>query len=252
MRISNKNISENALEKEKRTMADQDELRENERRKTLKKELEAELEQRLAVERKKWEKHFTLDFSNSIFLTLMDEKADKREFILVSVREKNGVLGKALKVDLKYIVNLGKKMKLTFFPRISKIDYRTKPFFPHSPDQEEVTISPTFLLAENHAYIPDKIDPYNVELMGFLFVNYPKYGNFLEAVSGSVAGNLAVIEKLMQRNKEPYSRENHLMNWLFFFLSKDCRNISFQVFNMHPNWVPAYTKYLERFQSSLK
>jgi hypothetical protein len=84
-----------------------------------------------------------------------------------------------------------------------------------------------------------------VELTGFLFVNYPKYGNFLEAVSGSVVGNLAVIEKIMQRNKEAYSRENHLLNWLFFFLSKECQNFTFQIFNMHSNWVLSYTKYLE-------
>ena len=226
-------------------MDDKDELKEMERRKTLKKGIEDELEQRLADERKKWEKYFTLDFSNSFFLTLMDDNGDKRDFILVSMREKNGVLGKPLKVELKYLVNLANKRKLSFFPWIYKIDYRTKPFFPHAPNQDSVTVSPTFLLAENHDYVPDNIDPYNVELTGFLFVNYPKYGNFLEAVSGSVVGNLAVIEKIMQRNKEAYSRENHLLNWLFFFLSKECQNFTFQIFNMHSNWVLSYTKYLE-------
>lgn len=205
-------------------MDENDDLKEIERKKTLKTEVMNELKQRLTDEQKKWEKYFTLDFSNSFFLTLMDEKEDKKDFILVSMREKNGVLGKALKVDLKYLLNLGHKRKLSFFPWIYKIDHRTKPFFPHAPNQDEITVSPTFLLAQNQDYVPDKIDPYNVELSAFLFVNYPKYGNFLEAVSGSVVGNLAVIEKIMRRNREPYSRENHLMNWLFFFLSKDCQN----------------------------
>jgi len=231
-------------------MDDKDELKEMERRKVLKKEVMNEVKQRLADERKKWEKYFTLDFSNSCFLTLMDEKGDKRDFILVTMREKNGVLGKPLKIELKYLLDLAYKRNLSLFPWIYKIDFRTKPFFPHVPNQDNVTVSPTFLLAQNHEYIPDKIDPYNAELTGFLFVDYPKYGNFLEAVSGSVVGNLAVIEKIMQRNKEPYSRENHLLNWLFFFRSKDCQNFSFQLFNMHPKWLLSYTKYLEQFKSS--
>ena len=226
-------------------MDENDDLKEIERKKSLKNEVMNELKQRLIDEQKKWEKYFTLDFSNSFFLTLMDENEDRKDFILVSMREKNGVLGKAMKFDLKYLLNLANKRKLSFFPWIYKIDHRTKPFFPHTPNQDVITVSPTFLLAQNHDYVPDKIDPYNVELTGFLFVNYPKYGNFLEAISGSVVGNMAIIEKIMQRNKEPYSRENHLLNWLYFFLSKDCRNVSFQIFNMHSKWVPSYTKYLE-------
>jgi len=115
-----------------------------------------------------------------------------------------------------------------------------------------VTASPTFLLAQNEGYLKDKIDPYNVQIAGFLFINYPKHGNFLEAVSGSVVGNIAVIEKIMQRNIEPYTRENHLLNWLYFFLSKDSSKIKFQIFNMHEKWIPSYTKYLEKFRGSLE
>ncbi|HUX99968.1 MAG TPA: hypothetical protein VMV49_10480 [Candidatus Deferrimicrobium sp.] len=233
-------------------MDDPDEQREMERRIKLKKELYTELEQRLAVERKKWEKHFTLDLSNSAFLTLQDENGDQKEFILVTMRQKNGVLGKPMKVDLKYIVKLGQEKRLTFSPWISKINFGNRPVFPYAPDEDRITSSPTFLLAQNQGYTEDKIDPYNVELAGFLFVNYPKYGNFLEAVSGSVVGNVSVIEKVMQRNKEPYSRENHLLNWLYFLVSKDSRAVSFQIFNMQQRWVPSYTKYLENFKKSFK
>ena len=210
------------------------------------------MEQRLAVERKKWEKHFTLDISNSVFLTLRDEKGDQKEFILISVRTKNGVLGNPMKVELKNLLKLGTEKKLKFSPWIYKINFGTKPYFPFSPNQDNVTMSPTFILTENRGYIKDKIDPYNVKTAGFLFINHPKYGNFLEAVSGSVVGNLAVIEKIMQRNQEPYSRENHLLNWLYFFLSKDSSKITFQIFNMHQKWIPSYTKYLERFKTEFK
>jgi hypothetical protein len=233
-------------------MDDRDEEREIQRRMQLKKELYEELGQRLAIERKKWEKHFILDLSNSAFLTLQDEKGDQKEFILVSVRQKNGVLGKPMKVELKYLLKLGQEKRLTFTPWIYKINFGTHPSFPFASNEDQITSSPTFLLAQNHGFIEDKIDPYNVELAGFLFVNYPKHGNFLEAVSGSVVGNLSVIEKIMQRNNEPYSRENHLLNWLHFFLSKDSHELSFQIFNMHQKWVPSYTRYLEHFKKSYK
>ena len=233
---------------------DKDEIKERERRSQLKKELHKELEQRLALERKKWEKYFTIDLSNSTFLTLRDEKGDQKNFILISVRKENGVLGKPMKVDLKYLLKLGKEKSLKFTPWIFQINLGRNPFFPFSPNQDRVTSSPTFLLAQNHSYGEDQIDPYNVQLAGFLFINYPKYGNFLEAVSGSVVGNLAVIEKIMKRNNEPYSRENHLLNWLHFFLSKDSnkRKISFQIFNMHQKWVDSYSKYLQKFKTSFK
>ena len=233
---------------------DRDEIKERERRYELKKELHKELEQRLAVERKKWEKHFTIELGNSTFLTLRDEKGDQKDFILVSVRKKNGVLGKPMKLDLKYLVKLGQEKSLKFTPWIFQINCGTQPFFPFSPNQDIVTSSPTFLLARNHDYVEDLMDPYNVKLAGFLFVNYPKYGNFLEAVSGSVVGNLAVIEKIMKRNNESYSRENHLLNWLHFLLSKDSekRKITFQIFNMHEKWLDPFSKYLKKVKTSFK
>jgi hypothetical protein len=235
-------------------MDDRDEIRERQRREQLKKELQNELEARLATERKKWESKFTLDLSNSVFLTLKDIHEDEKEFILISTRKKNGVLGKPLKVDLKYLLKFGTEKKLKFTPWIFKITFGPNPFFPHTPDQDLVTASPTFLLTQNQAYVEDQIDPYNAKTAGFLFVNYPRYGNFLEAVSGSVVGNIAVIEKIMKRNNEPYTRENHLMNWLHFFLSKDSerRKISFQIFNMHEKWSESYSKYLQRFKTSFK
>ena len=233
---------------------DRDEIRERERRYELKKELHKELEQRLAVERKKWEKHFVIDMSNSTFLTLRDEKGDQKDFVLVSVRKENGVLGKQMELDLKYLVKLGRERNLKFSPWIFQINFGSQPFFPFAPNQDVVTTSPTFLLARNHEYVEDSIDPYNVKLAGFLFVNYPRYGNFLEAVSGSVVGNLAVIEQIMKRNREPYSRENHLLNWLHFFLSKDSqkRKITFQIFNMHEKWLDSFSKYLNKVKTSFK
>ncbi|MHA1649798.1 MAG: hypothetical protein ACTSYB_06370 [Candidatus Helarchaeota archaeon] len=227
-----------------------DERKEMERRYQLKKELHKELEARLAIERKKWEKKFTIDLSNSVFLILRDEKGDQKEFILISTRKRHGVLGKALKIELKYLFKLSKEKRLKFTPWIYKITFGPKPFFPYAPDQEYVTASPTFLLVKNRGYIEDKIDPYNVKTAGFLFVNYPKYGNFLEAVSGSVVGNIAVIEKIMKRNNEPYTRENHLMNWLYYFLSKDSRDISFQIFSMHERWVDSFSKYLKKLKTT--
>ncbi len=233
---------------------DKDEIKERERRYQLKKELHKELEQRLAEERKKWEKHFTIDLSNSTFLTLRDESGDQKDFILVSVPKQHGVLGKQMKVDLKYLVKLAKEKNLKFTPWIFQINKGTKQFFPFSPNQDYVTASPTFLLAQNTDYVKDQIDPYNVKLAGFLFINYPKYGNFLEAVSGSVVGNLAVIEKIMKRNNESYSRENHLLNWLYFFLSKDSdkRKITIQIFNMHEKWLDSFSKHLNKVKTSFR
>ncbi|MFX1294758.1 MAG: hypothetical protein ACFFD2_07890 [Promethearchaeota archaeon] len=225
-----------------------DEKEERERRYQLQKEFNKELEQRLAIERKKWGKKFTIDLSNSVFLTLKDEMGDVKEFILISTRKKHGVLGKAMKVDLRYLLKLGTEKKLKFTPWIVKITFGSSPFFPFAPDQNNITSSPTFLLAQNKGFVVNKIDPYNVKTAGFLFVNYPKNGNFLEAVSGSVVGNIAVIEKIMKRNNEPYSRENHLLNWFHYFLSKDSREVSFQIFNMHKKWIDSYSKYLQRFK----
>jgi hypothetical protein len=233
-------------------MDDREELKEKKRRLKLKRELHEELEARLAVERKKWEKTFTIDLSNSAFLTLRDAQGGEREFILVTTRKKNGVLGKALKMDLKYLMKLAKERGLSFNSWIYKITFGADPFFPFSRDQDYVTASPTFLLAQNQGYVANEIDPYNVKVAGFLFVNYPRYGNFLEAVSGSVVGNIAVIEQLMQRNNESYTRENHLQNWLYYFLSRDSRNVNLQIFNMHEKWTASFSKYLQKFKTSFK
>ncbi len=230
-------------------MDEREEIKEMQRRAKLKGGLQKEVEQLLEIERKKWEKKFTLELSNSVFLTIRDNKGDQKDFILVSVREKNGVLGQPMKVDLKYLIKLGTERKLKFTPWIFTISFGLTPFFRFAPDHDDVTASPTFLLAQNHDYVENVIDPYNVELAGFLFINYPKFGNFLEAVSGSVVGNISVIENLMKRNKEPYKRQNHLLNWLHYFLSKDSRKISFQVFSMHERWIPSYSKYLEKFKT---
>ncbi|MHA1266047.1 MAG: hypothetical protein ACTSRS_12515 [Candidatus Helarchaeota archaeon] len=231
-----------------------DEIKERQRRYQLKKELHKELEARLAAERKKWEKHFMVDVSNSVFLILRDEKGDKKDFILISMRKSNGVLGKAMKIEMGYIMKLAKKKNLNFYPWIYQINFGSAPFFPYTSEQEYVTSSPTFLLVKNRGYVEDLIDPYNVKLAGFLFVNYPKYGTFLEGVSGSVVGNIAVIEKIMKRNQEPYSRENHLLNWLYFFLSKDseARKISFQIFSMHEQWTDSFSKYLKKIKTSFR
>jgi hypothetical protein len=234
---------------------DKDEIKERQRRYELKKELHKELEARLAVEREKWAKYIKIDVSNSVFLTMRDSKGDEKEFVLISMRKSNGALGRAMNIDLKYLVKLAKLKKLRFTPWIYQIAFGSTPFFPYSPKQKEfVTASPTLLLASNEEYVENLIDPYNVKLAGFLFVNYPKYGNFLEAVSGSVVGNLAVIEKIMKRNNEPYSRENHLLNWLHFFLSKDSdtRKITYQVFNMHDRWMDSFESYLRKIKTSFE
>jgi len=231
-------------------MDKREEIKERQRRAELKKKLQKELEARLAIEREKWGKKVTIDLSNSVFITLRDERGDEKEFILISTRKKNGVLGKAMKMDLKYLIKLVREKHLQFTSWIYKITVGPTPFFPFAPDQDYVTASPTLLLAHNKIYTEDQIDPYNVKMAGFLFMNYPKYGNFLEAVSGSVVGNIAVIEQVMKRNNEPYTRENHLLNWLYYFLSRDSRNINFQIFNMHEKWIASFSKYLQKFKSS--
>ena len=103
-----------------------------------------------------------------------------------------------------------------------------------------------FILIKNKAYSQKKIDPYNVPLAGFLFIhNLIIQKNYLEAVSGSVVANVAVIENLMSRHGGSYSRKNHILNWLAFLLSKDSRNIVIQTFSMHEEFIPKYKQFLD-------
>ena len=94
----------------------------------------------------------------------------------------------------------------------------------------------------------EKIDPYNVDLAGFLFINNPKLKkNFLEAVSGSVVGNLAVIESIMMSSGEKYTRENHIKNWLAYLQHPDSKGkVVIQCFNMHAKFLERYRKYISK------
>lgn len=180
-----------------------------------------------------------------VLLTLEDENKDKKDFELISVRKTNGLLGEELEVPLSTIIDLARRSK--FNPWIAKIIDDKEVIFPfYHNDTSKVIYSPTFLLIKNKAYKKDKVDPYNLSIAGFLFIYNPLVNkNFLEAVSGSVVANVAVIEKFMMKHGEPYTRKNHILNWLAFLLSKDSKNIVIQAFSMHTNFVSQHKKFLE-------
>ncbi|MHA1299477.1 MAG: hypothetical protein ACTSO9_08600 [Candidatus Helarchaeota archaeon] len=192
-----------------------------------------------------YKKKIKVSKEGPVLLVLQDDKKDQKNFELISVRKKNGLLGHELEVPLPIIENLGKRSGFSRW--ITKIVDDKEQIFPYyHGETEKVIFSPTFFLVKNKDYQKDKIDPYNVPIAGFLFVYNPlTQKNYLEAVSGSVVAVISVIENLMKRHGEPYSRRNHVLNWFSFLLSRDSKNIVIQAFSMHENFVSKHKKYIE-------
>ena len=181
-----------------------------------------------------------------VLLILQDEKKDTKNFELTSVRKKNGLLGHEMEIPLSTVMRLGERSR--FSPWIIKIVDDKEQVFPYyHGDSSKIIFSPTFYLIKNKDYQKDKINPYNVPLAGFLFIyNSISKKNYLEAVSGSVVANVAVTENLMARHREPYSRENHILNWLAFLGSRDSKDIIIQAFSMHTSFVSQHREYLNK------
>ncbi len=180
-----------------------------------------------------------------VLLVLQDEKKDKKDFELISVRKKTGLLGEELEVPLTNIIQLGRRSIYSSW--IVEVNDDKELIFPYyHGDTSKIIFSPTFFLIKNNTYQADKVGPYNVPYAGFLFLYNPKTAkNYLEAVSGSVVATVAVIENVMERHNESYSRKNHILNWIAFLLSKDSKNIVSQAFNMHTSFSSQYKKYVE-------
>ncbi|MHC1591903.1 MAG: hypothetical protein ACXQS8_07445, partial [Candidatus Helarchaeales archaeon] len=181
-------------------------------------------------------------------IKIRDDKNKDKIFELHPIRRKYGVLGKPFEYPLDKVLALA-KIGGGFYPWIVSVLDHDEMVFPYfHGDTSKVILSPTFFIVKNLEYEPDKIDPYNVELAGFLFVNNPRTRkNYLEAVSGSVVGNISVIEKLMKRTGEPYTRENHLQNWLAYLLHPDSNGkIIIQCFNMQLRFLEKYKLYINK------
>ncbi|MHA1376797.1 MAG: hypothetical protein ACTSRG_00265 [Candidatus Helarchaeota archaeon] len=190
-------------------------------------------------------KQFTVKKEGPVLLVLQDEKKDQKNIELISVRKKNGLLGEELEIPISTVINLRKKAANT--PWIIKIIDDKEQIFPYYHGElNKVVFSPTFILVKNNNYQKDKIEPYNVPLAGFLFLYNPLTKKvFLEAVSGSVVAVIAVIENLMERHKEPYSRRTHILNWFGFLLSKDSKNVLIQAFYMHDSFASKYQDFIK-------
>jgi len=214
----------------------------------IRKEFQAELWKRAEVV-KQWTE--TRIRPTNITLILEDNDGNIRKFKLISIRGRGGVLGEPLKLDQEYVDTLIKKYKKVY-PYISKIDFFEKPYFPFSKDDDLVKFSPIFVLTYNKGYKKDKIGPYNVEMAGFLINYFPKSGIFLEAVTKSVAGTIAVIENIMKRHNEPYTRKNHLLNWLYFLISPDSFKLNIQIFNMQKRYMQNFVEYIKSLNEEKK
>ena len=186
---------------------------------------------------------FKVQKTGPVLLVLQDEKNDKKNFELIAVRKKNGLIGEELEVPLSILSDLGKRSG--YYPWITQIIDDKEQIFPLYHGEENVVFSPLFLLVQNKAYQKDKIDPYNVPNAGFLFVYNPTTKkNYLEAVSGSVVAVVAVIENLMERHNEPYSRKNHILNWLIHLTGKHSKNFVVQAFSMQKSLLTKHKAYV--------
>ena len=187
----------------------------------------------------------------NITLILEDSEGTTRKFKLISVIGSGGVLGEPLSIQKDYIEKLIKKYK-TVYPFISKINFYEKPYFPYSKDEMDVKFSPLFILIHNTAYLKNQIDPYNVEMAGFL-VNYiPRRGIYLEGVTKSVAGTISVIENIMKKENESYSRKNHLLNWLYFIISRDSTSLKATICNMQRKLMLNFSEYYKSLSEEKK
>ncbi|MHA1270133.1 MAG: hypothetical protein ACTSPY_10135 [Candidatus Helarchaeota archaeon] len=206
----------------------------------IKKEFQHELWKRAEVIKKF---DVTTIKPTNVTLYLEDNESVIKKFKLISIMGRGGVLGHQLSIKKEYVDSLMKKYKKSY-PFISKIEFYDKPYFPYSDESDVIKFSPLFILVYNTNYIENKLDPYNVEMAGFLLNYFPFHGIFLEAVSKSVAGTISVIENLMKRNNEPYSRKNHLLNWLYYIISRDSRSLQVRIFNMQKKYMLDFSDYL--------
>ncbi|MBD3228156.1 MAG: hypothetical protein GF329_08200 [Candidatus Lokiarchaeota archaeon] len=180
----------------------------------------------------------------NIILTLKDNEGSERKINLISILGRGGVLGKPLQIKKDFIDNLMKKYQIAY-PYVSRILFYDKPYFPYSSDEEKIKFSPLFILINNTGYIKNKIGPYNVEMAGFLITYIPAKGIYLEAVTKSVAGTVSVIENIMKKNNEPYTRKNHLLNWLYYIISGDSAPLKVSIFNMKEKYMADFKEYME-------
>jgi len=186
--------------------------------------------------------------AETVKVKIRDEQKNEKIFELHPIRKQFGVLGKPFEFPIQKVVALA-KVAGGFQPWITSVVDNDEQIFPYyRGNNSKLIFSPTLFIIKKLDYKPDVIDPYNVDLAGFLFINNPKLNkNFLEAVSGSIVGNISVIENLMKRTGEPYTRENHLKNWLAYLLHPDSHGkIMIQCFNMHIRFIEQYKKYLNK------
>lgn len=184
----------------------------------------------------------------TVIIKIRDQQKVEKFFEFHPVRREFGVLAKPLEYPIQNVISIGKRTG-GFQPWITEVIDDRDPIFPYyHGDDTKVVLSPTLILVRNKKYSMDKIDPYNVELAGFLFINNPRLRkNFLEAVSGSVVGNLAVVESLMKSTGEEYTRKNHLFNWLAYLQHPDSKGkVVVQCFNMHIEYLELYKKFLNK------
>ncbi|TFF86830.1 MAG: hypothetical protein EU551_00590 [Promethearchaeota archaeon] len=181
---------------------------------------------------------------SNITLTLKDQEGTTQKLKLISVLGRGGVLGKPLQIKGDYVEKLTKKHQ-KISPYLYRIEFYDKPYFPYAEGEEIVKFSPLFILVNNSSYVENQIGPYNVEMAGFLINYLPKRGIFLEGVSKSVAGTISVIENVMKRNNEPYTRKNHLLNWLYFLISRDSSPLDVMLFNMPRKYMQNFNEYVQ-------
>ena len=181
--------------------------------------------------------------SGPIIITLKDSSDDSYNFELVSVRKKDGFYGHLIEISMDFIKKLSENINYT--PWVHQITDDKIMIFPYYQGKlDQVIFSPVVILALNKNYVQDKIDPYNVSSCAFLLLYNPKINKvYLEGVSKTIVGNVAIIESLMLRNNEAYDRAHHVKNWLYYFLMDGKSSTELQVFSMRAEFSGKYKKY---------
>ncbi|NHI92500.1 MAG: hypothetical protein EAX96_08345 [Candidatus Lokiarchaeota archaeon] len=182
--------------------------------------------------------------SGPIQITLKDFSEEKFYIELVSVRKKDGFYGKSIEISIDYIKKLGEQVN--YAPWVYQITDDKELIFPYYQGKSDLVIfSPIVILAHNLNYVQDKIDPYNASSSAFLLLYNPKMNKlFLEGVSRTIIGNVAIIENLMQKNNEAYDRAHHVKNWLYYFLFDGKKSTNLQVFSMRAEFSGKYKQYV--------
>ncbi|MHA1784831.1 MAG: hypothetical protein ACTSVY_11330 [Candidatus Helarchaeota archaeon] len=190
-------------------------------------------------------KEFKQKRAGPVIVSIKDSSDESMEFELISVRKTDGFYGKPIEISVNYIQKLSDGTM--FYPWIQQIVDDRELIFPYYHGKTDLVIfSPILILAQNVNYIKDEIDPYNVPISAFLLLFNPKIKKlFLEAVSRTIVGNVALIENIMLRNNELYDRGNHVKNWLYYFLLDGKKKTKLQIFSMRQEFTEKYQKYLQ-------